>query len=322
MSRHLGCDLDARARLRRHARGCRTGDADGHRIGAAHRPRSGDRGRAAGGGPASRRPQGVPEHDDRRHHVGGRSGRPPRSTTTSTRRRTSSRGGRRTSNARPTTGRPPSYRSGASHRDLILASVRAHWETYKQYLAEMVGVFQFAMINEEFAERWRGLRAEAIESIAIGVERAQQEGYCPGANPRLVASAIVAMLNQFSYTWLAEGGEGDRHRLRRGAGDQDARRHLVPRDLLEAERRRRRGRRRRCPPGRGAPRRGATARPPATPADGLRRPSCRAGSTYSNGEPARSATKWRSSTTADVASRTGRCSTGSSAAPAGGPPPV
>ena len=101
-----------------------------------------------------------------------------------------------------------SYRSGVSHRELILASVRADWETYKQYLAEMVGVFQLAMINEEFAERWRGLRAEAIESIAIGVDRAQQEGYCPGANSRLVASAIVAMLNQFSYTWLAEGGEG------------------------------------------------------------------------------------------------------------------
>ena len=101
-----------------------------------------------------------------------------------------------------------SYRSGVSHRDLIVGSVRAHWETYKEYLAEMVGVSQFAMINEEFAERWRSLRAEAIESIALGVERAQREGYCPGANPRLVASAIVAMLNQFSYTWLAEGGEG------------------------------------------------------------------------------------------------------------------
>ena len=139
-----------------------------------------------------------------------------------------------------------SYRSGVSHRDLILGSVRAHWETYKQHLAEMVGVFQFAMINEEFAERWRSLRAEAIESIAIGVERAQREGYCPGANARLVASAIVAMLNQFSYTWLAEGGEGHRHRLRRGAGDQHACRHLVPRDLLEAEPRPRRAVGRRC----------------------------------------------------------------------------
>jgi AcrR family transcriptional regulator len=99
------------------------------------------------------------------------------------------------------------YRSGASHRELIVASVRAHWETYKHYLAEMVGVSQFAMVNEDFAGRWRSLRAEAIESIAIGVERAQGEGHCPSANPRLVASAIVAMLNQFSYTWLAEGGE-------------------------------------------------------------------------------------------------------------------
>jgi AcrR family transcriptional regulator len=99
------------------------------------------------------------------------------------------------------------YRHGATPRELVDASVRAHWNTYKEHVAEMVGVFQYSMINDEFAERWRDLCAEAIDSIARGVRRAQAEGYCPTAHPELVGSAIVAMLNQFAYVWLAQGGE-------------------------------------------------------------------------------------------------------------------
>jgi AcrR family transcriptional regulator len=99
------------------------------------------------------------------------------------------------------------YRYGVPPRRLIEESTRAHWQTYKEQLAVMIGVFQLAMTNEEFAHRWRALCAEAIEAVAGTVERAQRDGYCPGANPRLVGSAVVAMLNQFSYVWLAEGGE-------------------------------------------------------------------------------------------------------------------
>lgn len=99
------------------------------------------------------------------------------------------------------------YRHGVHPRTLIEESARAHWQTYKEQLAVMIGVFQLAMTNEEFAHRWRELCGEAIEAVAGTVERAQRDGYCPGANPRLVGSAVVAMLNQFSYVWLAEGGE-------------------------------------------------------------------------------------------------------------------
>lgn len=102
----------------------------------------------------------------------------------------------------------PAYRHGVPPRERVLESARAHWRTYRERLAEMVGVFQLAMINDEFARFWRELCEDAIASVAESVVRAQREGYCPGIDPRLTASAIVAMLNQFCYDRLAGSGEG------------------------------------------------------------------------------------------------------------------
>lgn len=99
------------------------------------------------------------------------------------------------------------YKHGVPHRERVVESVRAHWETYRERFAEMVGVFQLAMINDEFARHWRELCDEAVGSIAESVRRAQSEGYCPGADPKLTATAIVAMLNQFCYDVLAGAGE-------------------------------------------------------------------------------------------------------------------
>ncbi|TDB88636.1 TetR/AcrR family transcriptional regulator [Actinomadura sp. KC216] len=99
------------------------------------------------------------------------------------------------------------YKHGVPHRERVMESARAHWETYRERLAEMVGVFQLAMINEEFAGHWRELCDDAVQGIAESVRRAQREGYCPGADPELTARAIVAMLNQFCYDLLAGAGQ-------------------------------------------------------------------------------------------------------------------
>lgn len=96
---------------------------------------------------------------------------------------------------------------GQDLRALIEESVRAHWETYREHLGVMVGVFQLAMINEDFAERWREMCQDAIGWVAQTVRTAQANGYTPDADPELVGSAIVAMLNQFTYVWLVEGGD-------------------------------------------------------------------------------------------------------------------
>lgn len=96
---------------------------------------------------------------------------------------------------------------GQDLRAIIEQSVRAHWETYREHLGVMVGVFQLAMINEEFAQRWREMCADAIGWVAETVRMAQRRGYAPDADPELVGSAIVAMLNHFTYVWLVEGGD-------------------------------------------------------------------------------------------------------------------
>lgn len=96
---------------------------------------------------------------------------------------------------------------GQDLREIIEESVRAHWETYREHRGVMVGVFQLAMINDEFAQRWRDMCADAIDWVAQTVRMAQRRGCAPGADPELVGSAIVAMLNHFTYVWLVEGGD-------------------------------------------------------------------------------------------------------------------
>lgn len=96
---------------------------------------------------------------------------------------------------------------GQDLREIIEESVRAHWETYREHRGVMVGVFQLAMINDEFAQRWRDMCADAIDWVAQTVRMAQRKGWAADVDPELVGSAIVAMLNHFTYVWLVEGGD-------------------------------------------------------------------------------------------------------------------
>ena len=98
---------------------------------------------------------------------------------------------------------------GKDPRERVEVAARAHWDTYRARLAEMIGVFQLAMINDDFARVWDEICAEAEGGIAHAVERAQERGYCPGVDPRLTARAIVAMLNMFCYENLANGRSAD-----------------------------------------------------------------------------------------------------------------
>jgi len=96
---------------------------------------------------------------------------------------------------------------GQDLREIIQESVRAHWDTYREHLGVMVGVFQLAMIDDAFAQRWREMCADAIDWVAQTVRMAQRQGYSTDADPELVGSAIVAMLNHFTYVWLVAGGD-------------------------------------------------------------------------------------------------------------------
>ncbi|BBX85876.1 TetR/AcrR family transcriptional regulator [Mycolicibacterium aubagnense] len=82
----------------------------------------------------------------------------------------------------------------------------AHWKTYRHRLAEVIAISQLATINDDFAQYWAEICELPISLIMSMVKHAQQQGFCLDDNPRLVAVALVSMLNQFCYTQLSGDG--------------------------------------------------------------------------------------------------------------------
>jgi len=99
------------------------------------------------------------------------------------------------------------YRSGLTRQEALREAVAGFWRTYAKRRGELIGVFQAAMCDPAFLDRWLDIRAEAVARIAGQIRRAQAEGYCPGVDPVLTASALSAMLEHFCYIWLGQGGE-------------------------------------------------------------------------------------------------------------------
>jgi len=101
------------------------------------------------------------------------------------------------------------YRAGLAREDALREAVAGCWRTYARRRGELIGIFQAEMVEDQFRDRWLELRAEAITRIAGAVRAAQADGYCPGVDPVLTASALSAMLEHFCYIWLGQGGEKD-----------------------------------------------------------------------------------------------------------------
>jgi AcrR family transcriptional regulator len=97
---------------------------------------------------------------------------------------------------------------GLSNWDRSYQAAAAHWHTYRHRLAEIISVSQLAMVNDDFAQYWSEICELPISMITETVKHAQQHGFSAGDNPRLVAVAMVSMLNQFCYTKLSGGETG------------------------------------------------------------------------------------------------------------------
>jgi AcrR family transcriptional regulator len=91
---------------------------------------------------------------------------------------------------------------GLSDRERAHEAAAAHWNTYRNRLAEIISVSQLATVNDDFAQYWAEICAVPVSFIAETVRRAQADGYCAGDDPQLIAEAIVAMFNQFCYLQL------------------------------------------------------------------------------------------------------------------------
>jgi AcrR family transcriptional regulator len=99
------------------------------------------------------------------------------------------------------------FRAGLAGPDALREAVAGFWRTYAKRRGELIGIFQAAMVEGSFHDRWLELRGEAIRRIAGEVRLAQARGYCPGVDPVMTASALSAMLEHFCYIWLGQGGE-------------------------------------------------------------------------------------------------------------------
>ena len=99
---------------------------------------------------------------------------------------------------------------GLTNWERSYEAAAAHWNTYRNRLAEIISVSQLAMINDDFAEYWADICSLPIGLITQTVKQAQQHGFCArGDDPHLVAVAMVSMLNQFCYTQLSGEAAAD-----------------------------------------------------------------------------------------------------------------
>jgi AcrR family transcriptional regulator len=95
-----------------------------------------------------------------------------------------------------------------SNRERAYRAAVAHWNTYRHRLAEIISVSQLAMVNDDFAQYWADICEHPISLVTSMVKDAQQQGFCAGDDPHLIAVALVSMLNQFCYSQLSGDGAG------------------------------------------------------------------------------------------------------------------
>nr|WP_225952599.1 TetR/AcrR family transcriptional regulator [Mycobacterium sp. OAS707] len=93
---------------------------------------------------------------------------------------------------------------GLTNWERSYEAAAAHWNTYRNRLAEIISVSQLAMVSDDFAGYWADICALPIELITHMVKQAQRQGFCAREDdPHLMAVAMVSMLNQFCYTQLS-----------------------------------------------------------------------------------------------------------------------
>ena len=98
---------------------------------------------------------------------------------------------------------------GLSNRERIHEAAAAHWNTYRDRLAEIISVSQMAIVSDDFAKYWADICSLSISLITAMVAQAQKQGFNTGDDPELTAVALVSMLNQFCYSQLAGDGKAD-----------------------------------------------------------------------------------------------------------------
>lgn len=89
----------------------------------------------------------------------------------------------------------------------VRTAAAAYWTTFQKYRAEMIALFQMSMTDERYARRWREVRALGIQGIHAQLRSARRDGHLQHIDLPTAASAIMSMLESFTWTWLAGAGD-------------------------------------------------------------------------------------------------------------------
>ncbi len=103
--------------------------------------------------------------------------------------------------------------TGGEPYDVVRELCAVYWASYQRHAAELAGIFQASMMSERFAERWRGIRADARTNLAAGIRSVARSGGAANPEPDATASALGSMMDYFCYVWLVEGGEAGRRSI-------------------------------------------------------------------------------------------------------------
>ncbi|MGI5158975.1 TetR/AcrR family transcriptional regulator [Microbispora sp. CA-102843] len=95
---------------------------------------------------------------------------------------------------------------GTARYESLRAAVQAFWQTYQDFLPELVGVTQAAAVDEDFMRVWLRVRELGVQNIARAVAAAQRNGRLPARlDAMMAASALSSMLEHSCYLWLGMG---------------------------------------------------------------------------------------------------------------------
>ncbi|MGI5126999.1 TetR/AcrR family transcriptional regulator [Pseudonocardia sp. CA-107938] len=98
----------------------------------------------------------------------------------------------------------PEHSMDFTDRAAIRFHVASFWRFYREHMPVMVALREAAQADPALRERLQELTREDGDHLQAHLATVR---HLPGA-PRFVVSAFTSLLEQFAWTWLANGGDG------------------------------------------------------------------------------------------------------------------
>jgi AcrR family transcriptional regulator len=94
-------------------------------------------------------------------------------------------------------------------REDVREHVQAYWETYREFLPEMVAIFQASMSEPVFAAIWREMRTRDLVIWRDHVKEMRAHFGKPVEDAPTIGVMIVSLLEHYCYTTLLSDDSAD-----------------------------------------------------------------------------------------------------------------